>query len=162
VTRASIILADFAETDASGKVHMLGAGWSITGPNTGPQAVAGFIQVPAAQSGSLIQFVLRLTDRSGEVVEAPGPAGMQRMEVTGQVEMRAPEGWDGATDLNAAFAMNVVVPLPQGQPYTWSLEVDGKDLASTTFYVRSNAPGSAEIVSSQKLPADDVELDDRS
>lgn len=143
MTRASIILADFAETDPAGKVHVLGAGWSVTGPSTGPQAVVGFIQVPAEQSGTPITFTLRLTDRTGEIVEVPGPAGMQRMEVSGQAEMREPEGWDRATDLNAAFAVNVMMALPQGQSYTWSLEVDGKDLASTSFYVRTALPGSA-------------------
>jgi hypothetical protein len=65
------------------------------------------------------------------------------MEVSGQAEMREPEGWDRATDLNAAFAVNVMVALPQGQSYTWSLEVDGKDLGSTSFYVRTALPGSA-------------------
>lgn len=140
MTRASLILADFAETDPGGKVHVLGAGWSVTGPNVGPQAIVGFIQVSAEQSGAPISFILRLADRTGEVVEVPGPAGMQRMEVSGQVEMRVPEGWDGSTDLSAAFAVNVMVPLPQGHPYTWSLEVDGKDLASTTFYVRADTP----------------------
>jgi hypothetical protein len=141
--RASIVLADFAETDPGGKVHILGAGWSVTGPQPGPQAVVGFIQVPPEQAGVAILFTLRLTDQEGEVVEVQGPAGMQRMEASGQVEMREPEGWGGSTDLNAAFAINVMLPLSPGQPYTWSLEVDGKDLASTTFYVRPSSPGSA-------------------
>lgn len=44
--RASIVLADFAETDPGGKVHILGAGWSVIGPQPSPQAVAGFLQVP--------------------------------------------------------------------------------------------------------------------
>jgi hypothetical protein len=139
--RAAIILADFAETDPGGKVHVLGAGWSVIGPSVGPQAVVGFIQVPAGQSGAPISFTLRLADRTGEIVEVPGPVGMQRMEISGQAEIREPEGWDGLTDLSAAFAVNLMVPLPQGQPYTWSLEVDGKDLASTTFYVRTAPSG---------------------
>ena len=113
----------------------------MTGPQPGPQAVVGFIQVPPEQAGDAIQFTLRLTDQAGEVVEVQGPAGMQRMEVSGQVEMREPEGWGGSTDLNTAFAINVAVPLSPGQPYTWSLEVDGKDLASASFYVRSASPG---------------------
>jgi hypothetical protein len=141
--RASIILADFAETDPGGKVHILGAGWSATGPQPGPQAVVGFIQVPPDQARLAIPFTLRLTDQAGEVVEAPGPAGMQRMEVSGQVEPREPEGWDGSTDLTAAFAINVILPLTPGQNYTWSLEVDGKDMVSTVFYVRSALPGSS-------------------
>lgn len=75
-------------------------------------------------------------------MEVQGPAGMQRLEIGGQVEVREPEGSDILAELTAAFAVNVMLPLSPGQPYTWSLEVDGKDLASTTFYVRSVTPGS--------------------
>lgn len=140
--RAAIVLADFAETDPGGKVHVLGAGWSVTGPQQGPQAVVGFIQVPPDRAGNAVPFTLRLTGRDSEVVEVHGPAGPQPMELTGQVEVLEPEGWDRSTDLNVAFAVNLVLPLSPGQSYTWSLEVDGKDLATTTFYVRSAPPSS--------------------
>ena len=90
--RASIILADFAETDPGGKVHILGAGWSVTGPQPGPQAVVGFLQVPPEQAGAAILFTLRLTDQAGAVVEVQGPAGMQPMEASDQVEIREPGG----------------------------------------------------------------------
>lgn len=140
--RASIILADFAETDPGGKIHALGIGWSVTGPQPGPQAVVCYIQIPAEEAREAIQFILRLADRHGEIVEIQGPAGVQPMEVNGQVEVREPEGWDRTTDLNVAFTVNAILPLPPGQPYTWFLEVEGKDLASTTFFVRSS-PASA-------------------
>jgi hypothetical protein len=137
--RAAIILADFAETDTgSGKVHMLGAGWSLTGPAPGPHAVVAFIQVPADRVGEAIPVTLRLADRSGQLVEAQGPAGLQRLEITGQVETNEPEGWDRSTGLEATFAANLMgLPLQAGQAYTWSIEVDGKELASTEFQVRS-------------------------
>lgn len=61
---------------------------------------------------------------------------MQRMEIAGQLELREPDGWDGSADLNMVFSVNVGLSLGPGQPYTWLLEVDGKDLARTTFYVR--------------------------
>ena len=138
--RASIVLADFAETDPSGKVHIIGAGWSATGPQVGPQAVIGFIQVPAEHGAGTVSFALRLADLLGNLVEVPGPAGMQPMELSGQVEVQEPEEWDRASDLNAAFSVNVLLPLPQGHSYTWSLEVDGKELATSTFYVRSQPP----------------------
>jgi hypothetical protein len=136
--RAAIVLGDFAETDTgSGKVHIIGAGWSMTGPAPGPHAVVAFIQVPAdrVEEGP-IPFTLRLTDRAGQLVEAPGPAGMQRLEISGQVEMQVPEGWDHSTALQAAFSANLMgLPLQPGQSYAWSIEVDGKDLGSTEFQV---------------------------
>ena len=78
--RAAIVLADFAETDSgTGKVHIIGAGWSVTGPMPGPHAVVAFIQVPADRVGDPIPVTLRLADPTGQLVEVQGPAGMQRL-----------------------------------------------------------------------------------
>ncbi len=65
---------------------------------------------------------------------------MQALEIGGQVEMQRPEGWDGSTELNAAFSVTVMLPLSPGETYTWHLEIDGKEHASTRFHVRSAAP----------------------
>jgi hypothetical protein len=138
--RAALLLADFAESDTgSGKVHIIGAGWSMTGPTPSPHAVVGFIQVPAdrVQEGP-IRFTVRLVDHAGQLVEVPGPAGMQRLEVSGQVEMQVPDDWDHSTELQATFSANFMgLALQPGQSYTWSLEIDGKELASTQFQVRA-------------------------
>lgn len=138
--RAWIVVADFAESDPGGKVHVLGAGWSVTGPQPGPQAIVGFVQVPPERAGAPVPFVLRLVDSAGQPVEVQGPEGMQPLELGGQVEMQEPEGWDGSTELNAAFAVNVVLPLSPGETYTWYLDIDGKEHASTRFHVRSVQP----------------------
>jgi hypothetical protein len=137
--RAAIVLADFAETDTgTGKVHIIGAGWSLTGPSPGPHAVVAFIQIPADRvGGDPIPVMLRLADRAGQLVEAQGPAGMQRVEISGQVETQVPEGWDRSTEVEVTFAANLMgLSLQPGQSYTWSIEVDGKELASTQFQVR--------------------------
>jgi hypothetical protein len=136
--RASVILADFAESDTgTGKVHILGAGWSVTGPEPGPHAVVALIDVPPERVGEQIPVTLRLADRGGRVLEVLGPAGMQRVEIAGQIETHEPDGWDRSTDLRVAFTANLMLlPLQPGQSYTWSVEVDGKDLASTEFHVR--------------------------
>jgi len=137
--RGSIVLADFAETDTgSGKVHILGAGWSVINPSPSPQAVVAFIQVPPDRVGEPIPVTLRLADLAGQMAEVPGPAGMQRMEFQGQIEIGTPDEWDGQTDLQATFVVNLMVPLQPGQSYAWLLEADGKELASTRFRVRSS------------------------
>lgn len=59
------------------------------------------------------------------------------MELSGQMEVKEPQGWDSSTELNTAFAVNVTLPLSPGQSYTWSLEVESKELASASFHVRS-------------------------
>jgi len=141
--RAAIVLGDFAEVDsASGKVHILGAGWSMTGPGPSTQAVVAFLQVPPDRVGEPIPVILRLLDRAHRVVEVPGNLGApQRLEITGQVVIREPEGWDHSTELEAVFSVNLLMLLlPPGHSYTWSIEVDGKELANTEFQTRSSPP----------------------
>jgi hypothetical protein len=145
--RATIILADFAETDAgTGKVHILGAGWSITGPQPAPHAVVALIDVPPERVGESIPVMLRLTDRAGRVLEISDPAGTQRIEVPGQVETREPDGWDHSTDLRVAFTANLMLlPLRPGESYTWSVEVEGRDLATAEFHVRPVPDGNPTL-----------------
>jgi hypothetical protein len=145
--RATIILADFAETDAgTGKVHILGAGWSVTGPQPAPQAVIALIDVPPERVGESIPVTLRLIDRTGRVLEVQDPSGTQRIEVTGQVETREPDGWDHSTDLRVAFTASLMLlPLQPGESYTWSVEVEGQDLASAKFHVRPVLQGSPNL-----------------
>jgi hypothetical protein len=142
--RASLVLCDFAESDSgSGKVHILGAGWVATGPGPSPHAVVAFISVPPERAEAPLQVLLRLTDKSGQVLEVPGPGGMQRLEISGQVELRQLPDWDRTTPLSAVFPLNlntIILPLVPGQAYTWWLEVDGKEMASADFYVRSAPP----------------------
>lgn len=134
---ATLVLCDFAEADPSGKVHILGAGWSLIGPGSSPQAVVAFVQVPASRLGSPIPITVRLLDPAGQVVEAPGLGGMQRIEISGQIEIREPDSWDPASGLRASFAVNIgIVPLQPATAYTWHLEVDGKEEATAGFYVR--------------------------
>jgi hypothetical protein len=135
--QATLVLCDFAESDPSGKVHMLGAGWSFTGPNPAPQAVVAFIQIPADRLGSPIPVTIRLLDPAHQVVEVPGPGGVQPLEISGQIEMQQPDWWDGSSDLSASFAVNFgPLPLQHAATYTWHLDVDGKETASIRFFVR--------------------------
>lgn len=135
----TLVLGDFAETDTfSGKVHILGAGWSVTGPAPSPQAIVAFLRVPPDRAHSPIVFTARLLDKTGRVVETPGLGGMQRLEISGQVEIQVPDGWDTVSDLPASFAVNIgALPLKPGGAYSWSIEIDDKEEARADFIVRA-------------------------
>ena len=139
MTQATVVLADFAEADANGKVHILGAGWSVTGPDPSPQAVVVFLKVPASQAGSPVAVALRLLDPSRNVVVIPGMSGPQPLEISGQVIAKTPtEDWDTTRDLGASFVVNIApLSLGPGSVYSWICEVDGKEVASAEFLVRS-------------------------
>ncbi|HUZ37675.1 MAG TPA: hypothetical protein VMV17_15245 [Streptosporangiaceae bacterium] len=136
----TLILGDFAETDpSSGKVHILGAGWSVTGPAPSPQAIVAFLRVSPDRVHSPIAFTARLLDKTRQVVETPGVGGMQRLEISGQVEIQVPDAWDAVSDLPASFAINIgALPLKPGSAYSWTVEIDGKEEAHADFIVRAS------------------------
>jgi len=139
--RASLILCDYASPDPAGKVHMLGAGWSLTGPQPSQHAVAAFIKVGWTEANEPHKLVLHLTDSDGNVVEVAGPAGKQRMEIQGNLEVGRPPGLPHGSEIDATFSINLpLVPLTPGQRYTWVLEVDGDPVASEGFFVRALPP----------------------
>lgn len=135
----SLILGDFAELDSgTGKAHILGAGWSVTGSIPSPQAVIAFVRVPPDRALSPIPITLRLLDKTGQPVEISGLGGPQRLEISGQIEMRIPDDWDQASDLTTTFAVNIgPIPLTPGGHYKWIAEVDGKEQAQAPFAVRA-------------------------
>lgn len=144
--RATLVLCDFAEVDvASGKVHMIGAGWTATGPMPGPHSVVAFIPVPPERVKDPLAITLRLLDKTGQVVSVPSLGSPQPVEIRGQVELAPTADWNGTTPLSGIFSINLMMLLlPAGQSYRWSLEIDSKEAATTEFYVRANPDPQAE------------------
>lgn len=140
--RASLILCDFAETDAAGgKVHMLGAGWSVTGPQPAMQSVVALIKVGWNEANRPVDFVLRLTDGDGAVVHVPAPAGTQALEVTGRMEVGRPAGIPEGSEIDANFVVPLQpLSLTPGQRFTWRLSFGDEEAASESFYVRPLRP----------------------
>lgn len=147
---ASLILCDFAEQDPTGKVHLLGAGWSIIGPAPAPHAVVIFVKAPPQKEP--IHLTLRLLGPDNQVVTMPGNAGMQRFEFPGQIEVRSVPGVPADTEGRGAFAFNVVpLPFQPGSKYSWVLEVDGKEQTRASFFMREAArsdPATEPVTSS--------------
>ncbi len=140
--RASLILCDYASQDVpGGKVHLIGAGWSVTAPLPGPRAVAVFIKVGWTEANQPHKFALRLADGDGQVVVAEGPVGAQPVEFQGSLEVGRPAGIPQGSEIDAQFAINLnQLPLVPGQRYTWQLEIDGKEAATESFYVQPLPP----------------------
>ena len=136
--RASIILCDFAEQDQpGGKVHMLGAGWSITGPQPSAQAVVVVIKVGWTEANRPHGFVLRLTDGDGAVVHVPSPAGTQAMEFAGRLEVGRPAGIPEGSEIDTSFVVPLSpLQLTPGQRSTWRLSFGDEQIASESFYMR--------------------------
>ena len=143
--RASLILCDYAVQDApTGKVHLMGAGWSVTQPVPGPRAVAVLIKVDWNETNQPHNFTLHLVDADGQILTAEGPAGTQSVDFQGKLEVGRPAGIPEGSEIDATFVINLAaLPLLPGQRYTWELEMDGNKLAAESFYVRPLPSASA-------------------
>lgn len=110
-----VILCDAAVADSSGKLHMLGAGWSLTGSPTSPHAVALLIKVPWDRTNQKLPLLLELLDADGSPVRlADGPIAVQA-----EIEVGRPAGVPAGIMLDSAFTVGLgPLPLPPGR-YQW-------------------------------------------
>jgi hypothetical protein len=131
-----LILCDAAVAEpGTGKVHMLGAGWSVTGSPTGQQAVAVLMKIPWDRANQPISFVLQLFDSDGHPVKIETPEGPQEVKLPGQVEVGRPAGVAAGSDLDASLALNVP-PLPlRPARYQWRFDISDQTF-DVSFQVR--------------------------
>lgn len=115
---ATLILCDAAVAER-GKVHMLGAGWSVTTTPTAPSAVAVLLKVPWDRANQKLECTLTLTDADGKPVTIEG----QPIVSENVLEVGRPPGLLPGTPLDASFQLSVSpLPLPPGR-YRWVLTV---------------------------------------
>lgn len=119
------MLCDHAQV-AEGKFFISGGGWSITGPQPSPSAVAILIAVPWDRANSKVSFSLRLMQQDGQPVMQPGPVGPVAVEIAGDFEVGRPPGIQPGTPLDVPLAVNIpALALPPDQRFSWELAIDG-------------------------------------
>jgi hypothetical protein len=144
--KVTMLLADHAQA-AEGKLNILGGGWSITGPDPAPHAIAMLIQVPWDQTNRAHQFRLELLDADGDPVMVPTPDGEQPLFIEAGFEVGRPPGVKPGTPLDVPFALNLGPnPIPPGGRYEWRLTIDGEhdqdwSLAFSTRPAGTQPPG---------------------
>ena len=142
--KATLLLCDAAQVDPAGKVHILGAGWTVVGVGGNPQgrdgnnesdpgpglpgqAVVAMLHVPWHETIEPHFLRLRLEDADGNAVMV-GPPGDQRAMVHDQpFTARRPTGApEGITiDVPVVVSIGPGMPLEPGR-YAWRLEIDGQ------------------------------------
>jgi hypothetical protein len=136
-----MMLCDAAQV-ADGKLYILGGGWSVTGPDPVPSAVALKIDVDWHEAGMPHHWELFLEDADGRPVLVETPEGTQPVEVRGEFTVAQPPGVPEGSPIDVALAVNLgPVPLEAATRFVWRLTVDGHELpnAQLGFSTRPRA-----------------------
>lgn len=124
--KLTLLLADAAEA-VNGKLYILGGGWSITGPDPSPSAIAIKIEVPWDEANRAHELTLELFNADGQPIMVSTPLGEQPVRLPGQFEVGRPAGLKPGTPLDLALAFNIApLPLPPDGRYMWRCSIDGR------------------------------------
>ncbi|MGZ4590380.1 MAG: DUF6941 family protein [Actinomycetes bacterium] len=122
--RVTMMLADAAQ-EMNGKLYVLGGGWSVTGPDLPPMALAVKLDVPWSEANAPHDFDIRLVTADGHPVRVEEAADAPEVHIGGNFEVGRPPGLPPGSDIDFAFTINVgPLPLASGR-YTWQLWIDG-------------------------------------
>jgi len=124
--KVTMMLADAAQS-IDNKLYILGGGWSVTGPDPSPSAIALLIQVPWNRANVRHTFELVLLDADGHpVLLQPDQDEPQPVHAQGEFEAGRPPGMLPGTPLDTTAAISISpLPLPPAARYVWELRIDG-------------------------------------
>jgi hypothetical protein len=136
--RVSLMLADFANADATGKLNIIGGGWQVTARlSTGmtpPICVIARVEVPASHYGEQIAWSMSLLGEAGDVVSLPGPSGeLQALRIQQLAKVEKPNVPGLFLPPNSLRSqVQVVLNFSGGLllapgAYSWLFEIDGNE-----------------------------------
>jgi hypothetical protein len=123
---ATLLLADAAQA-IDNKLYVLGGGWSVTGPDATPSALAISLKVPWDEANRRHELRVELVDSDGRsVAVGPTPEDANPVVIESHFEVGRPPGLKPGTPIDLALAVNVgPVPLAPGGRYEWRMSIDG-------------------------------------
>ena len=120
-----MVLCDAAQL-ADGKLYILGGGWSLTGPDPMPSAIAMKIDVGWHEAEQAHHWELFLEDADGRPVMVDTAEGSHPVEIRGEFSVARPATVPEGTPIDVALAVNVPpLPLAPGNRFTWRLVIGG-------------------------------------
>lgn len=138
----TMMLCDAAQV-ADGKLYILGGGWSLTGPDPVPSAVALKIDVGWHEAEVAHHWELFLEDADGRPILVETPEGQQPVEVRGEFTVNHPPDVPEGSPIDVALAVNLgPLPLPAATRFVWRVVIDGDSLpgAQVSFTTRPTPP----------------------
>jgi len=119
-----MMLADSAQA-IDNKLYILGGGWTLTGPQPAPSAIALYIKVPWDEANRRHRLRLELVDPDGAAILFDTPEGRQSLQVESEFEVGRPPGLKPGTPIELSMAINIgPIPLQPGGRFEWRLSID--------------------------------------
>jgi hypothetical protein len=138
--KVTMLLCDAAQV-SDGKLFILGGGWSMTGPDPVPSAVALKIDVDWHEAGRSHHWELFLEDADGQPVLMETTEGSQPVEVRGEFSVSQPAGIPEGSPIDVALAVNLgPIPLAPGTRFAWRLTIDGESLPGASLGFTTRPP----------------------
>jgi hypothetical protein len=120
-----MMLCDAAQV-SDGKLYVLGGGWSMTGPDPVPSAIALKIDVGWHEADRTHHWELFLEDADGRPVMVETPEGEHAVEWRGELTVGRPQDIPEGSPIDVAMAINLPpLPLTPGTRYAWRMAIDG-------------------------------------
>jgi len=138
---ATLLLAD-AATIADGKLYILGAGWSITGPGSLPSAVVLIVDFIPPRVDEKHDCEVMLVDPQGKPAVLGAARGVPDIiRFTLSIEENTQQTEPGTSSYLHVMTIPAL-PLIPGSKYAWRLTVNGEERPEWTrqFSVRSELP----------------------
>jgi len=142
--KIAMLLADAAQA-VDGKLYILGGGWSVTGPDPSPMALAIKIEVPWNDANIPHRLRLILCDEDSRPILVPTSRGDQQIEINTSFEVGRPPGLRPGTPIDLPLAFNFLpLPLPSNSRYVWQCYIDDQsdDNWNVSFSTRPQPPTS--------------------
>jgi hypothetical protein len=138
--KTTLLLGDYARV-SDGKLDVLGAGWSMTGPGPSSIGLAVLFSVEWHETNRNHPFVIDLLDADGNTVA--NEAGQALFHFEAGFEAGRPAGIKAGTLQMGSVAVNLAqIPIPPGGRYEFRLVVDGDEetAVSAPFSTRRAGP----------------------
>jgi hypothetical protein len=124
--RVTLLLCDSAQA-VDGKLYILGGGWSLTGPQPTPMALALKIDLPWDRANMKHKWRLELLDGDGRPVsvQLQPDADPQPLLLEGEFETGRPPGLKAGTNLDLPLSFNFgPIPLRPNMEYQWRFSIE--------------------------------------
>src|SRR5947208_17123699 len=100
-----MLLCDAAQA-VGNKLYILGGGWSVTGPDPVPSALALYVKVPWDEANVRQRLRVELVDADGHPVVSGELAGARPIEVETEFEVGRPPGLIPGTPTDVSLPSN--------------------------------------------------------